>query len=117
MGNKITGYLLISAGVLFILFALVGLYKVFVGGGAVMTLVQLADINVKTQYGVMQIPLDQVNPVLNISLFAFFMMCVIGAGGQLAKIGNGLLKSERIHDALVKLNVEQATSKEAAKKL
>lgn len=117
MGNKITGYLFISIGVLLILFALIGLYKIFVGGAAAMTIVQLADMNVKTQYGIMQIPLNQINPILNISLFAMFMMCVISAGGQLAKIGNGMLKSERIHDALLKLNIEQATSKEAAKKL
>jgi hypothetical protein len=88
-----------------------------VGGGAVMTIVQLTDMNVKTQYGNMQIPLNQVNPILNISLFAIFMMGVITAGGQLAKIGNGLLKNERIHDALLKLTTAQATSKEAVKKL
>jgi len=117
MGHKITGYLLISAGVLLIFFALIGLYKVFVEGGAVMQMVQLADVTVNTQYGTVQLPLKQINPVVNILLFALFMMGIITAGGKLANIGVGLLKSERIHDALLKLTKEQATSKEATKYL
>ena len=117
MNNKIAGYLLITAAVALILFALMGLYKVFIGGGAVLTLVNLPDLALKTQYGPLTIPLNGINPVLNISLFAVFMMCVMTAGGALGTLGTNLIKAERIHDALLQLNVEQATSKEATRKL
>ncbi len=117
MNNKIVGYLFITVGVACILFALMGLYKVFIGGGAVLALVDLPDLSLKTQYGPLNIPLNGINPVLNIGLFALFMMCVMTAGGALGTLGVNLIKAERIHEALLKLNVEQATSKEAAKKL
>lgn len=117
MNHKIIGYLLITAGILLVLFALMGLYKVFIGGSEVLALVQLADMNIKTQYGLLTIPINSINPVINMSLFALFMMCVMTAGGHIAKVGAGILKAERIHDALLKLTQEQATSKDATKKL
>jgi len=117
MYHKITGYLLITIGILFILFAAVSLSKVFIGADPVVQLVQMPDWVIQTQYGPLQLPLKNISPLINLGLFALFMMCMISAGGQLAKIGTQLLKAERIHDALLKLTLEQATQKQTVKKL
>lgn len=117
MYHKITGYLLLTVGLVFILFAVVSLSKVFIGGGEVAQLVQFSGLPVQTQYGTLQIPLKQVAPLLNIGLFSVFMLCVMAAGGQLAKIGVNLLKVERIYEALAQLPSKQAANPEAVKKL
>ncbi len=99
--NKIFGYLLICAGLLLIFFALVGMYKIFAGGNAVMPIVQLADMQLNTAYGPVQIPMKSAATVINLVLFALFMAFVAGIGSKLAAIGNGLLKTERICEALL----------------
>ena len=55
--NKIFGYLLICAGLLFVFFSLIGMYLVFAGGGSVVAVVQLADVQLYTQYGPVQLPM------------------------------------------------------------
>ena len=117
MYHKITGYLLLTIGLVFIFFAVVSLSKVFIGGDSVVQLVQLSGLPIQTQYGTFQIPLKEASLFINLGLFTLFMMCVMTAGGQLARIGVNLLKVERIHDALTSLSHENAPSKEALKKL
>ena len=98
--NKIFGYLLICAGLLLIFFSLIGMYKVFVNGNAVVPVLQLADLQLNTAYGAVQIPMKSISTVVNIGLFAIFMVFVLAAGGKIAGVGNGLLKNERIYEAL-----------------
>ena len=117
MYHKITGYLLIVVGLLFIFFAVISLSKVFIGGNPVVQLVQFSNLAVQTQYGLMQIPIKEITPIINLSLFSVFMLCVMTAGGHLAKIGTNLLKTERIHDALLRLAHEKNVSSDVLKKL
>lgn len=117
MYHKITGYLLFTVGLIFIFFAVVSLSKVFIGGDAVVQLVQFSSLPIQTQYGTLQIPLKEIAPLLNLALFAAFMLCVMTAGGQLARIGVNLLKVERIYEALTQLPSKQAANPETLKKL
>ena len=115
MKHKVTGYLLVCVGLLVILFAAVSMYKVFVGHQPVVAVVQLADMNLKTQMGVMVFPMGNFNPLINLGLFALFMLFMVTVGGQIAKVGCHFLKIERLHEALTKK--EEPLSKEQAKKL
>lgn len=117
MYHKITGYLLLTVGLVFIFFAIVSLSKVFVGGDSVVQLIQFSGLPVQTQYGTLQIPLKEASLLINLGLFALFMVCVMTAGGHLARIGVLLLKAERIHDALLSLSRENIPPKETLKKL
>ncbi len=101
--HKIFSYLLICVGILVILFALNGMYKVFIAGEAVRTLVQFSDLTIQTQFGPMKMPMDAANQIANLGVFALFMCFVMAAGGKLATIGVQLLKNERIYDALLQV--------------
>ena len=98
--NKIFGYVLICAGLMLILFALTGMYKVFVNGAAA-PIIQLADLQLNTAYGPVIVPMKSASQVVNLGLFAIFMVFVVSAGGKIAGIGNGLVKNERIYEALL----------------
>lgn len=115
--HKIFGYLLIGIGLLFIMFAALSMYKVCVDRQPVAPIVQLADMNINTQYGIMQMPMQNVNTMANIMLFVAFMLFLVSAGAKLANIGNGLLKTERIYDALIQLKSKNELTAETFKKL
>ena len=100
MQHKITGYLLLCIGLLVMLFAVVSMYKVFVGGQPAVTVIQLADMNMKSQMGVMTIPMGNFNTLVNLGLFAIFMLFLVTVGGKLASLGYNFLKIERIYEAL-----------------
>jgi len=117
MYHKITGYLLLTVGLIFIFFAVISLSKVFIGGDSVVQLVQLSSLPLQTQYGTLELPLKDIAPILNLGLFAVFMLCVMAAGGQLAKIGVSLLKAERIYDALARLPSREAAQEKTLKNL
>lgn len=101
--HKIFSYLLLCVGLLIILFALGQMYKVFIGGEAVRTLVQFSDLTIQTQYGPMKMPMNAANQIANLGVFALFMFFVMAVGGKLAIIGIQLLKNERIYDALLQI--------------
>ncbi len=107
--HKILSYLLICVGLFIILFALHGMYRVFVGGGAVLALVNFADLTVQTQFGPMVLPMKQASVIANLILFSLFMGFLVAAGGKLAQIGCQILKNERIYDALLQLKKEDVT--------
>ena len=115
MQHKITGYLLVCVGVLLMLFSVVSMYKVFVGHQPVVAVVQLADMNLKTQMGVMIFPMENFNILANLGLFALFMLFVVTVGGQLAKLGCHFLKIERLYEALA--DKKETLSKDDIKKL
>ena len=102
--HKIFGYLLICLGVLCIFFSLLCMYKVFVDRQPTAPVVQLADMNLQTQYGVIAVPMQNINTIANLGLFALFMLFVLSAGGKLAGLGVNLLKNERIYEGLLALN-------------
>ena len=114
--NKIFGYLLICAGLLFVFFSLIGMYKVFASGGSVVAVVQLADVQLNTQYGPVQMPMKGINAIANLGLFAVFMFFVLSVGSKLAGIGSGMLKNERIYDALAE-NPQALQNPDGVKKL
>ncbi len=114
--HKIFGYLFICAGLLLIFFSLIGMYKVFVNGNAVVPVIQLADLQLNTTYGLIQIPMKSISQVVNLGLFAIFMVFVLSAGSKIAGIGNGMLKNERIYEALLE-NAQATQEKETLKKL
>ncbi len=115
--HKIFGYLLICAGVLFIFFAFIGMYKVFANGNPVVPVVQLADVQLSTQYGPIQIPMKSISHLANLGLFAVLMLFILSAGSKLAGIGNGMLKNERIYDALLQAKQENLQNPDSFKKL
>ena len=99
--HKILGYLFICVGVLLILFSLLSMYKVFVDRQPVAPVVQLTDMNINTQYGVMTLPMQNVNTLANLGLFALLMLFVLSAGSKLASIGVNMVKTERLREALL----------------
>lgn len=99
--HKILGYLFICIGVLGIFFAAIGMYKVFVDRQPVAPVVQLTDMNVNTQYGPLSMPMQNVNTLANLGLFAILMMFVLSAGSKLASIGVNMVKTERLREALL----------------
>lgn len=105
--NKIFGYLLICAGLGLIFFSLTGMYKVFVNGGAVMPVMQFADMQINTQYGPMLLPMKNLSTLANLGLFAVLMMFVLSAGSKVAQIGNGLLKTERLCETIKNRQTEE----------
>lgn len=115
--HKIVSYLFICAGVLLILFAFNGMFKVFIAHQAAPVLVEFADLQVRTQFGPMALPMGAINTLANLGLFALFMAFVVGVGGKLAGIGCQLLKNERIYEALLQLNTAQAAQAALSKKL
>ncbi len=115
--NKIFGYLLICAGLMMMLFSVMGMYKVFADRQPVAPVVQMADLRINTQYGPMQIPMQGVNQIANLGLFALLMVFILSAGAKLAGVGNGMLKAERIHDALLALETKNAPAEQTLKKL
>lgn len=114
--NKIFGYLLICVGLLLIFFSLIGMYKVFVNANAVTQIAQLADVQLNTAYGPVLVPMKGISSVVNLGLFAVFMLFVLTAGSKLAGVGNGLLKNERIYEAVLQASNDEQRA-EALKKL
>ena len=116
--HKIFGYLLICVGVLFIFFSWLCMYKVFVDRHPTAPVVQFADMNLQTQYGLITVPMQNINTIANLGLFALFMLFVLSAGGKLAGLGVNLLKNERIYEGLLALQSKSnAPSAESLKKL
>ncbi|MBO5910961.1 MAG: hypothetical protein J6Q05_02040 [Elusimicrobiaceae bacterium] len=106
---KIFSYLLLCVGLFIILFALHGMYRVFIGGGAILSLVNFADLTVQTQFGPMVFPMQQASVIANLVLFTLFMGFLVATGGKLAQISCQILKNERIYDALLKLKPQDVT--------
>ena len=115
--HKIAGYLLVFTGLLFIFFSLIGMYKVFADRRPVPPVIQLADVNIRTQYGVMQIPVQNVNTLANMGLFVLLMLFILSAGAKVAGVGCNLLKNERIYEALLQPDKQTLPAKETLKKL
>jgi len=115
MQHKIVGCLLVCVGLLLILFAAVGMYKVFVGHQPVVAVVQLADMNMQSQLGTMVIPMSNLNTLANLGLFALFMTMLVIIGEKLASIGCNFLKIERIYEALAQQ--QEPPTKEQIKQL
>ncbi len=99
--HKIMGYLLICVGLLLIFVSLVGMYKVFVDRQPPVPVIQLTDTAVQTQYGALKVPLQAINPFLNLIFFGVFMFFILFTGGKIAGIGCKLLRTERIYEALL----------------
>ncbi len=114
---KIVSYLFICVGVLLILFAFNGMFHVFISHQPAPVLVEFTDIQVRTQFGPMALPMQAINTLANLGLFALFMAFVVAVGGKLAGIGCQLLKNERIHEALLRLNAPQAATVSQNKQL
>lgn len=106
MQHKIIGYLLILVGLATLFFAFTGMYQTFVNRKPVVQVLQLKPIAIDTQYGQVQMQSDVVNQILNLSLFALFMIFLVGLGSKVASIGNNLLKTERICETLQMLRKE-----------
>ena len=115
MQHKITGYLLFCVGLLLMLFAVISMYKVFVGQQPVVAVVQLADMNLKTQMGMMVFPMANFNTLANLGLFAVFMLFIVTVGGKISALGCHFLKIERLYEALAKS--EKTLSQDDVKKL
>ncbi|MBQ9971346.1 MAG: hypothetical protein IJP25_04405 [Elusimicrobiaceae bacterium] len=113
--NKIFGYLLLCVGLLMIFFSVLSMYKVFADRQPVAPVVQMKDMQIATQYGPMQIPMQAVNTLANVGLFAVFMLFILGAGGRVAGVGVNMIKMERLREAL--LLSRQKIEDETLKKL
>ena len=113
--NKIFGYLLLCIGLLMMFFSVLSMYKVFVDRQPVAPVVQMKDVQITTQYGPMQIPMQAVNTLANVGLFAVFMLFILGAGSKMAGVGVNLVKTERLREAL--LLSQQKLEDETLKKL
>lgn len=100
----------VGLGIMF--FAFTGMYQTFVNKKPVVQVLQLKPMSINTQYGAVQMDSGVVDQVLNLSLFALFMIFLAGLGGKVAAVGNNLLKTERICETLQTLRREGALRKE-----
>ena len=96
-------------------FSVLSMYKVFVDRQPVAPVVQMKDVQITTQYGPMKIPMQAVNTLANVGLFAVFMLFILGAGSKVAGVGVNLVKTERLREAL--LLSQQKLEDETLKKL
>lgn len=103
MHHKIIGYFLIFVGLAMMFFAFTGMYHTFVHKKPVVQVLNLQPMNLRTQYGAVQVDSAAVSQVLNLSLFALFMIFLVGLGSKVAGVGNNLLKTERICETLQQL--------------
>lgn len=110
--HKITGYLLLFVGLALMFFAFTGMYQTFVNKKPVVQVLQLKPMSINTQYGAVQMDAGLVSQVLNLSLFALFMIFLAGLGGKVAAVGNNLLKTERICETLKTLTRQDALDRE-----
>lgn len=118
MHHKIIGYLLIFVGLATLFFAFTGMYQTFVNRRPVVQVLQLKPIAVNTQYGQVQIQAEEVNHILNLSLFAVFMIFLVSLGSKVAAVGNNMIKTERICETLQSLRKEDvAGAQEYIKRL
>ncbi len=101
---KIFSYLLLCTGILIICFSLHSMYQVFAESRQVPAFVQAQKMQLHTQAGPVELPMDTINTLVNVGLFVLFMVVVAGIGAKIAGLGCQLLKNERIHDALLQLN-------------
>ena len=110
--HKIIAYLLIVIGLALMCFAFTGMYQTFVNKKPVVQVVTLKPLAFNTQYGSMQMDSGFVGPLINIGLFALFMMFLAMLGARIAGVGNQLLKTERLCETLENLRQEDVLSHE-----
>ena len=111
MFNKIVAYLLLVVGLGLMFFFFIVMYQTFVNKKPVVQILQLKPLAVNTQYGAVEVEADVLNEVLNLVLFAVFMLFLAALGGRVAVVGNNMLKTERICETLLSLTAEEALEK------
>lgn len=111
MHNKIIGYLLLVIGLGLMFFAFTGMYQTFVNKKPVVQVLETKPLAMNTQYGKVEVQADVVNQVLNLVLFALFMLFMAAIGGRVALAGNNLVKTERLCETLLLLKREDALNK------
>ena len=118
MHHKIIGYLLLLVGLSMLFFAFTGMYQTFVNRKPVAQVLQLKPLAMNTQYGTVEVQTEAINQIVNIGLFALFMMFLAALGGKIAAIGGNLLKTERLCETLQQLRRDEVlTQEERIKKL
>ena len=108
--HKIIAYLLIVIGLALMCFAFTGMYQTFVNKKPVAQLVNAQPLSINTNGMKMQFDSVVIIQVFNISLFALFMMFLVVLGMNIVKIGNSILKTERICETLEKLHLQGGTT-------
>ena len=103
---------MLFVGLATLFFAFTGMYQTFVNKKPVVQVLQLKPLSVNTQYGAVQIQPDAINQILNLTLFALFMIFLVGLGGKVAALGNQLLKTERLCETLQNLKREEILAQE-----
>ncbi len=103
MHNKIIGYLLLVIGLGLMFFAFTGMYQTFVNKKPVVQVLETKPLAMNTQYGKVEVQADVVSQVLNLALFALFMLFMAAVGGRVAQAGNNLVKTERLCETLLEL--------------
>ena len=112
--NKIIAYFLLVVGLVLMCFAFTGMYQTFVHKKPVVQVLQLKPLPIQTQYGTLQLDTQAVNQIVNLSLFALFMIFLAGLGSRIVSAGNQLLKTERICETLQKLRREDVLANETS---
>lgn len=108
MTHKILGYLLLLVGLTVMFAGFIGMYNTFVNRKPVLNVVNIQELQFKTQNGPVALPMNSLNGLLNISLFCVFMLFLATLGGKVALVGVNMLKVERIHDAILQLKKSDA---------
>lgn len=108
--HKILAYFLLLVGLTIMSFAFTGMYQTFVNKKPVVQVVTLQPLLLNTQYGSVQVDSTLVGQVINIGLFALFMLFLSAFGAKIAAIGNTLLKTERVCQTLQMLRRQEALS-------
>jgi len=97
-------------GLALMCFAFTGMYQTFVNKKPVAQLVNAQPLSINTNNMKMQFDSTAIIQVFNISLFALFMMFLVVLGMNIIKVGNNLLKTERICETLEKIHLQGGTT-------
>lgn len=110
--HKIIGYFLLFVGLATLFFSFTGMYQTFVNKKPVVQIMQLKPLHLNTQYGAVQLDASAANQIINLSLFALFMIFLAGLGAKVASVGNHLLKTERICETLKEMKLSEISQKQ-----
>lgn len=110
--RKIIAYLLIFVGLVLMFFAFMAMHQAFINKKPVVQVVTAKPVALHTQYGIAKIDAGVLVHTLNLVLFAVLMSFLVFLGAKVAAIGNQLLKTECICDALAKLRSGDALAHE-----
>jgi len=96
--EKIFGYILLTIGVIFLVFSIVEMLMVYSGNSPPPNLIILQDISMPGDNGtsITLIQGNQINQIANLFFWFLLMLFVLFAGGKIASLGVNMVKDIKV---------------------